>query len=242
MLSGSTSELPDVQGAWRLLFNDEFEGDTLSLRRWTPNWLADDDRAVTKPVNRSELSCYDPAQISVSRGSARLRVTKRSCTDDKGDGYAYASGLMQSAGKFEFSYGYAEARLFLSPDAGNNCGPNWAAFWLNGAEPERDGEIDVMECLSRNNVAWHYHTAQISTGATPPSWNGTMPITDGWHTFGVDWQQGSLTFFFDGVHVGEQTDGVTGAPHYLIINLATSGDEVKEEALMVDYVRVWRRA
>ena len=240
-LSPSASELAYLQGPWTSIFADEFEGDTLDRRSWTPNWLADDEEAVTKPVNRSELSCYDPAQVSVRGGSARLKVAERACTDNRGKKYSYASGLIQSAGKFEFSYGYAEARLFLSPGAGNNCGPNWPAFWLNGEDPERDGEIDVMECLSRNNVAWHYHTAQVNSGANPPSWDGTMPVTDGWHTFAVYWQRGSLDFFYDGVHVGSQTNGVMGAPHYLIVNLATSGDEVKEEILHVDYVRVWRR-
>jgi hypothetical protein len=36
---------------------------------------------------------------------------------------------------------------------GESCGPNWSAFWLNGADPGVDSEIDVMECLSRGDAA-----------------------------------------------------------------------------------------
>jgi beta-glucanase (GH16 family) len=67
-----------------------------------------------------------------------------------------------------------------------------------------------------------------------------MPRTDGWHTFGVDWQPGRLDYYYNGVRVGRVTRDVPRTPHYLIVNLATSG-EVIEETLLVDYVRVWRR-
>ena len=68
-----------------------------------------------------------------------------------------------------------------------------------------------------------------------------MPGGGGWHTFGVDWRPGSLTFYYDGRKVGTQTRGVTGSPHYLILNNAISGSARKvPSTLKVDYVRVWK--
>ena len=68
-----------------------------------------------------------------------------------------------------------------------------------------------------------------------------MPGGGGWHTFGVDWQPGRLTFYYDGRRVGTHTRGVTGSPHFLILNHGISGTRVKVPAtLKVDYVRVWK--
>ena len=69
-----------------------------------------------------------------------------------------------------------------------------------------------------------------------------MPATaDGWHTFGVNWQPGSLDFYYDGVHVGHHTDGVDGDPHYLIASLAISGSQIATpQTVKVDYIRVWQ--
>ena len=44
-----------------LLFDDEFNGTSLDLSKWQPNWLtAENGPSITKPVNTEELSCYAP--------------------------------------------------------------------------------------------------------------------------------------------------------------------------------------
>ena len=69
-----------------------------------------------------------------------------------------------------------------------------------------------------------------------------MPGSGGWHTFGVDWAPGKATFSYDGKKVGTQRSGVTGKPHYLILNLGVYGSAVKApQTMQVDYVRVWKR-
>lgn len=236
-----------VPGRWRLVFRDEFRGSRLDRGTWRPNWLAGSDREITKPVNDAELAAYDPRQVRVAKGSLRLRAVERDTTDNRGATYRYASGLVQSRHDYQFRYGYAEARIFLKantdPSLGHvgSCGPNWPAFWLNGENHPEDGEIDVMECLSDDDVSWHYHWAGGSDGGYPDDWDGSMPGGGGWHTFGVNWERGRLTFYYDGRKVGTQTRGVTGSPHYLILNNAISGSAIKvPSTLRVDYVRVWK--
>ncbi|WP_082599871.1 family 16 glycosylhydrolase [Nocardioides sp. Soil777] len=236
-----------VPGRWRLVFSDEFGGTRLDLDRWRPNWLAGSDREVTKPVNSAELAAYDPRQVRVAQGSLRLRAVRRDIRDNRGRRYQYASGLVQSRHDYRFRYGYAEARMFLAANTDpsladvGSCGPNWPAFWLNGENHPEDGEIDVMECLSDDDVAWHYWWAGGVRGGYPDRWRASMPGGGGWHTFGVNWQPGRLTFYYDGRKVGTHTRGVTGSPHYLILNHGISGPEVKVPAtLMIDYVRVWK--
>jgi len=237
-----------VAGSWQLVFDDEFDGDSLDLGKWRPNWLSSSDAGITKPVNSSELSCYDPREVSVSAGALSLRTEQRPCTAGNGVTYAYSSGLVESRHDFTYTYGYAEARMYLpaNSDASKGtvggCGPNWPAFWVNGYA-STVGEIDVMECLG-DDTQWTYHWDGYNRSATaiPQGWAGSMPAsTDGWHTFGVNWQPGLLEFFYDGKLAGRQTVGVPSDPHYLIANLAVSGSRIAApQTVKVDYIRVWK--
>lgn len=246
----STPRPRGVGGSWRLVFWDGFSGSRLKTGNWQPNWLGRSDSTVTKPINTEERSCYDPRNVRVAGGTLRLTAEKRSCTASNGRTYPYASGLVQSSDDFRFAYGYAESRIYLPPSNGKgaprgSCGPNWPAFWLNGDDWRTDGEYDVMECLSGNDVAWHVHwgtAKKRSVGAYPKAWRNDMPGSGGWHTFGVDWSPGKATFYYDGKKVGTQKSGVTGKPHYLILNLGVSGSAIRApQTMQVDYVRVWKR-
>lgn len=50
-----------------------------------------------------------------------------------------------SDGRYNFTYGFVEARMWLPPGTGTP--ENWAAFWVNGKVWPEDGEIDIMETL-----------------------------------------------------------------------------------------------
>ena len=238
-------------GTWTLDWRDEFSGTSVNLKRWRPNWLANSDTAVTTPINSAEYSCYDPANATVKNGTLRLKAEKQACRTRDGKTYDYTSAIVESAHDYQFTYGFAEARIYLPPSDGSlapqgSCGPNWGVFMLNGREHPEDGEIDVMECLSDNDVSWHYHwgsdAAKRENGGYPEAWRADMPGSSGWHTFGVDWEPGRLVFYYDGVEVGVQQSGVTGKPHYLVVALALSGLAVATpQTMQVDYIRVWKR-
>jgi beta-glucanase (GH16 family) len=238
-------------GKWRLDWHDEFRGTRVDLRGWRPNWLANSDTAITTPINDLEYACYNPANATVKKGTLRLRAEKQACTTHDGNKYEYTSAIVESAHDYKFTYGFAEARIYLPPSDGSlapegSCGPNWGVFLLNGRNDPEDGEIDIMECLSDNDVSWHYHygtrAAPLENGGYPDGWRADMPGSSGWHTFGVDWQPHRLTFYYDGVEVGVHESGVTSEPHYVIIALAISGLAVAvPQTMQVDYVRVWKR-
>ena len=60
----------------------------------------------------------------------------------------------------------------------------------------------------------------------------------------MDWEPGSITWYDDGGYVGTATTNVTGAPMYLIADLALDnqwGGPVSAPASMrIDYIRVWQ--
>ncbi len=230
-------------GSWNLKFADEFDGSSLDLSKWRPNWLAGSDTARTPPVNSAELSCYDPAQVRVSGGmlhltAERLSSPRSGCVLRNGSSASYASGLVQTNSDYRFTYGYVEARMFLP---GPSSRPeNWPAFWTNGQSWPRDGEIDVMEVLG-GEPRWHYH----NSGGSQGSRFDLISPKAGWHTFGALWEPGRITFYYDGREVGSTTQGVVSAPHYIILNHALSteisGPIVAPSTLRVDYVRHWQR-
>ena len=219
-------------GTWRLVFDDTFAGATLNAAHWSTGWLAE---GITPPVTRGELECYDPANVAVSGGGLTLSLIRQphSCG---GRMRPYASGMINTDGKFQFTYGFMQARIWIPGRDGQLS--NWPAFWADGQNWPKTGEIDVLEGLG-GRACWHFNTAAATRGYCVP---GTF--YNGWHTFAADWEPRSITYYYDGHVVGTIRSGITHAPMYLILDNATTHRfriPVQVPADMrVAYVRVWQ--
>jgi beta-glucanase (GH16 family) len=218
-------------GSWTIIFDDEFNGSSLDLSKWRPNWLGSSDTSITPPVQSAEVSCYDPAQVSEGNGELDLTAVARSC-----NGYSYASGMIQSNGKFNFTYGYMEARIWTPEGTGM-----WPAFWSDGHNWPQDGEIDVLEAYGTDALLYHYHYAGCGGDCAPGGSVDVPGATSGWHTYAADWEPGVITWYYDGQRVWQYTTSITSSPMYLIVNLGLNSSSSAVPATMrVDYVRVWQ--
>ncbi|WP_327319406.1 glycoside hydrolase family 16 protein [Streptomyces sp. NBC_01235] len=232
--SSATANAPlGIPGTWRNVFSDEFSGTALDGSKWNPNWLGCSG-CTTPPVNSAEESAYAPSQVSVSGGYLHLKAIQQPTTVN-GKTYPYVSGLVESNGKAQFTYGAFESRIY-TPASGTQIA-NWPAFWTDGQNWPTDGEMDVMEGLG-GSACYHFHSSSGGPGGCA---SGSYT---GWHTYGAEWKQGSVTFYYDGKQVGQITSGITSAPMYLILNNAISsihgGPTQVPADMMVDYVRVWQ--
>src|SRR5262245_17842465 len=221
---------PPIDSSWKLTFDDEFN--SLNSNHWDTNWLGSPG-AITKPINSAEQAAYDPGQVSVSGGYLRLGTAYKDVTV-AGQNYDMVGGMVQSNDHFQQTYGYFEARIFLPGSNGQIY--NWPAFWLDGQNWPADGELDVMEGLS-GKAGYHFHSPSGGPGST------VSGDYTGWHTYGALWEPGSVTYYYDGVEVGEITSGITDSPMFMILNNGVSdsigGPTSVPANMLVDWVHVY---
>lgn len=243
-VAAATAAAPvGAPGTWRQVFSDEFSTTSLNRSKWNTGWFGN---GVTQAVNSAEVACYDPANIEYHGIAARMMLTGRAQTCG-GKRQPVTGALLNTMNKFEFTYGYVEARMWIASRNGKLL--NWPNFWLNGHTWPNDGEIDIMEG-DQGQPAYHLHWGNSSAAQQM----GSRAVGDysGWHTFGVDWQRDSITFYYDGRKArAENTSSyganpapgknVPGVPHYLLIGNSGSGSHpVTTASVFVDYVRVWQ--
>lgn len=249
---------PPVPGDWVQTLNENFEGDTLDAKIWTPRFPWDGPQP-------GQLQRYAPENVTLKNGKLVIKAEKLAGHENNDPSLGrreYTSGLVQSYDKWTQRYGYFEARVKLPTARGL-----WPAFWMmpdRGAQSglemwkRRDTgngamEIDILEHLcewgpGRNNVAVHWD----GYGADHKQWGSTHvyfgPTPDGWHNFGLLWEPGKLTWFIDGKKVIDwENERVSNVASYLKLNIQMGGWAAKEvdlsklpDTMEVEFVRAWQ--
>ena len=225
-----------VSGSWNMLFDDEFNGTSLDTTKWRTdsNW-------------GMGIGCQDNTNnVKVSNGILNLYGRNgQSANCSKSN---YTESVIETAGfndpkPFVFTYGYTEARVNIPPGQGL-----WPAVWLYSASGGCD-ELDLAEWLD-NNTSTIYMTPHYSdcSAATVP-YTGTN-WASGWHTIGLDWEPGKLTWYIDGASVRTVTDSrVPNLAMYALLDLTVGGSwpgnpnstTLFPADYQVDYLRVWQK-
>jgi beta-glucanase (GH16 family) len=221
------------------LLDSEFSGTSLDTSIWQPGWFGS---GTTGPVNTLEAACYSPNNVLFpGDGSVHLRVTASPSTC-KGKTEPYTGALLSSnphdgraSGGFEYTYGAIEARVYIPASSGSQVA-NWPAVWTDGQSWPATGEDDMMEGLS-GKACFHFHSTVGASGAC------VAGSYTGWHTFASDWEPGSVTYYYDGVKVGQITTGITASPMYIVLDntvMSGSGALATPADVQVAYIRVWQ--
>jgi beta-glucanase (GH16 family) len=240
------SPIPAVE---QMIFDEEFDGTTLNLTKWHRCYPYAVDKVGCTNGPPLELEWYSKDNDSVSKG--RLRITARK---QHLHGYDYTSGMIVTGGSptqppgFTFLYGYMEMSAKLPPGAGM-----WPAFWLLPADGSWPPEIDAMEWQGGTPTIDYatIHWGKQVNGQHPQSgtaYDSQVDLAAGFHSYGLDWQADSVTWYFDGKPVKKFTRAsvIPHKPMYILIDLAVGGWISFPDAnthfpavMQVDYVRVW---
>jgi beta-glucanase (GH16 family) len=178
----------------------------------------------------------------------------------------YTSARLKTQGLFSFQYGRFEVRA-QAPEAQGF----WSAAWLMGnniatVNWPACGEMDVLE---RTNAAttpdWNegsIHGSGFTGGHLGTIFHFTSGQTAaGWHTYGMIWTKGSVTYYVDDpahpyvTYTTSSISGLSGAvwpfdagqSNFILLNLAVGGSWPGSSnastpfpsEMLVDYVRVY---
>jgi autotransporter-associated beta strand protein len=221
--AASVSANPPVPG-YQLLWSSQFNGTSLNPLKWNfgQPWGSN--------VPPSSNSIGEPGNVTVSNNTLNLTAQNQSV-----DGYGYTTGLVNTSGLLNFTYGYVEADIEVPYTLGT-----WPAFWMlqNGWPPE----IDVMEVPQQTynyqpgsvGTAYYYYGTYHYTGANgqPASAGTGMHYTGvneatSFNNYGMMWTPDSITFYFNGTPVdtitGSQADIAQARNMYLLLDLAIGG-------------------
>lgn len=242
------SLLPEGK-CWKLIFSDEFDGDTLDTTKW----------AVRTHMMGKRAKHFVNDAYAIKDSNIHFRLELRNgiyCTTQLQTGYNFMDGegeaydATASEGrkiegvcdknyftwpigeikepKFIHRYGYYECRCKMQQKPGW-----WSAFWLQsptiGAtlDPVTAGvEVDIMEQFERNEVVqcnnhWNgYGSQHRSTGAVESRLTRTV---DGYHYFGLYWNEERYDYYVDGMLVNSFMDPVSHIPQFILLSTEAVG-------------------
>ena len=238
---------PAAPPGWKLVWHDEFSGDRIDNRKWspcernTPDWC----NTMTR----------DPRCYQISGGTLRLMGIVND--DLSKDPSPFLTGGITSKGKFDFTYGRVEIRARFRSAMGA-----WPALWMlgkNGRWPH-NGEIDIMEHLNFDDKVYQtihsYWANEVDKQRSVPK-GGTSPVPrDEFNTYGVEWSADEIvflvndkpTFRYPRLADKGPEQWPFDQPFYLILSMQIGGKWVGEADpadypawLEIDWVRVFQR-
>src|ERR1700716_3035746 len=193
---------------WVQVWSDEFDGAAgarIDSTKWSYE-MADGCWAGICGWGNNEKEYYTDASENIAlNGQGQLMIVARRAPAGLACSYGsclYTSARITTRGKMLAAPGKVEARIKLPVGQGL-----WPAFWMLGhtspatAWPA-SGELDIMENKGSQSstTSSAVHGPRYS-GETPFAHSNSLPsgiLSDGLHTFAVEWASLAVRFFVDG--------------------------------------------
>ena len=234
-------------------FSDDFN--SLSLHQGTQGtwdakywWAPDKGSSMTGELQWYVNPLYGPTAsanpFSVSNGV--LTISAKPTPDSLKsllEGHDYTSGILNTHSTFSQTYGYFEMRAEMPHDQGT-----WPAFWLLPEDGSWPPELDVVEMRGQDpntvNATVHSNATGQHTMQTIPV---QVPSTDGFHNYGVLWDQDQIVWYFDDVAIAHAaTPADMHSPMYMLVDQAVGGtagtptDSLKDSEMKIDYIKAYQ--
>jgi len=257
---------PPVDGDWVKTFEDNFDGNTIDLKKWN----------IYGDCYWGRLCHFSKENVIVKDGKLTLRLSKKygfQNDDPNGKDTDYATGYADTYGKWTQRYGYFEARMklptapnmflafWMMPDRGLKAGPQWVRCSTGklsgklGNDPGVGGmEMDIMETLSiwgpyRHDFGTHWDWYSKFHKALGVFTLYVPPDKDGFITVGMLWTPGLIVIYDNGKETARwESPRISDIPSYFMLDLVDGGwesepmdDSKLPGDFVIDYVRAWQR-
>lgn len=237
---------PNEKDGYRLVWNDEFNQPDGTSADMTDNWGTPSRMDAT--WRRFVTDRDDLREIHNGRVILAAKVDET----DK----SWVTGALETVAKFNYTYGYTEARLKCNYKTGS-----FPAYWMM-PEDQSDGwpncgEIDIWEAADGPTRSWHTihgpwnnDGGSITSGALTVDYS--KPIV-----YGFEWTPDYLEWFIDGKSVFKipksyyrigESKWVFDKPYFIRINQsvgdggwAGTPDPSTVYTTEFDYVRVYQK-
>jgi len=255
-----TNNLPDVNSPdyWDnavLVWQDEFDGNTLSEE----NWIFE---TGANGWGNNELQNYtEDENVTVSDGTLKIIAKKI----EQGPGMVeYTSARLNSI--THFKYGRMEIRAKIPDHKGNGL---WPALWMLGSTIQTAGwpacgEIDIMEYVSFEPNQTHFSIHSVANNHRDGTQVTSGPvlletIEEEFHNYGILWTNKYLKFYIDDIEniklifprpaISNAENWPFSGTFYFLMNIAVGGDwgglegvndDIFPAVMEVDYVRVYQ--
>lgn len=259
-LTGHEDSFMPENKNWKLVWNDEFDGNELDESKWRHRLHIMGTRHDTWVDNGVSLDGKSNLIFSLIEKdghfySSQLQ-TGENYMDRPGKAFERYTWPIAKISKplFQHSHGYFECRCRLQQKEGW-----WSAFWLQSPiqgstlNPAFSGvEIDIMESFSPGRITHNIHwngCGEDLQSKGKPSFDIVAP--DEFHRFGLEWDDSGYTFYIDG-EISWHVDGpVSDTEQFILISTECIGyrntNQIPDHRLrdaigdcfMVDYIRVF---
>jgi beta-glucanase (GH16 family) len=231
---------------WELIWEDDFEGETLDQE----NWIAETGAGGW---GNNEWQHYTdrPENHRLEDGFLVIEARK-----EEYKGSDYTSARLKTQSLQAWTYGRMEARMKLPTGQGV-----WSAFWMLGEDFPTSGwpdcgEIDIMENIGEPRTVYGtvHGPGYSGGGGIGDSFTADVSLSEDFHTYAIEWEPGEIRWYLDDSLFNTITDTqvpgewVYDHPFFLLLNLAIGGnwpgypDETTQfpQQFVIDYVRVYR--
>lgn len=237
-------------------FNDSSDIDLTGTGVSNKDWYV--DRPFSTPLRADEVRVSNGG-LTLTQGSETANVGLSSVSSRTGHGRAFQYGYFETRMKYDEQDSYSSAgypSLWMLPKAN-----------ITGAAPSQYPELDVFEAYHESyGSPYHWFVGSVH------DWYKTNPVThymnggnniyklptsvdvSQYHTYGLLWTKGTLTWYFDDKPVLKQLYGANAMPDPNYANLPRGVFSMLDQQtngmalilgtgvnypLTVDWVRIW---
>lgn len=199
-------------------FSDSGLGPWTPSYTWAPEGYAGGDMSswwLNPGYAPTSAQNTDPFSVKDGMLSIGIKPTPSNVKSSDVGGRPYVSGLLQTHLSFSQRYGYFEITAKMSAAKGT-----MSAFWLLPASGAWPPEIDVVEVLA-NHPTLLATSAHTGPDTLLQGFASVPDMTAAFHTYGMDWEEQTITWYFDGQQVFQiPTPADMHQPMYMLMDVS----------------------